>query len=262
MKINQVQLFARTAIIGAVTTISLIYQLNWLHDQKLASGSTVYLLASLIMGLGVGLIYYEFLLKAARQFKFLNLPTLTIAHLPTFLLWLYPLHLKLAKIGPINRHLPQLVLFLTSILLLFSFGRALSKAARQIALNQNAKKILLTLIFGLTLSPLLPKTTIATLIWGLLLCLFHLALNSPPAMSLIVFISFFTGTLAIIPKISLPFHNPYEIIGPLANSQYNPNNDLIRFGLLLAIPSLANLIFTLLFRLFKIKKSTANSQEA
>lgn len=37
-------------------------------------------------------------------------------------------------------------------------------------------------------------------------------------------------------KICLPFQNPWEIVGPLTQIQYNPLNDSIRFALFLTIP--------------------------
>lgn len=58
--------------------------------------------------------------------------------------------------------------------------------------------------------------------------------------------SFYTGSL-LLPLFELKYSNPYEIIGPLTNLQYNSNNNSIRYiFLLFFVPSLFFLIHWLI----------------
>jgi hypothetical protein len=36
--------------------------------------------------------------------------------------------------------------------------------------------------------------------------------------------------------VRLPFHNPWNVVGPLTKEQFNPNNNIVRFAMLLACP--------------------------
>lgn len=49
-------------------------------------------------------------------------------------------------------------------------------------------------------------------------------------------LSFFSG-FSLQSKVQLPFSNPWRIPGPLATLQYNPANDLIKFAILLFLPT-------------------------
>jgi len=49
-------------------------------------------------------------------------------------------------------------------------------------------------------------------------------------------LSFFVGFL-LQNQVRLPFSNPWRIPGPLATLQYNPANDLIKFAILLCLPT-------------------------
>lgn len=65
----------------------------------------------------------------------------------------------------------------------------------------------------------------------------------------IAFLGLVAG-LFLWPHISLPFSNPLNIVGPLAVQHYNPLNNIIRFGLVLILPSLCLLAAILLFKPF------------
>lgn len=56
-----------------------------------------------------------------------------------------------------------------------------------------------------------------------------------------------TGIL-LWPQISLPFSNPLNIVGPLTVRQYNPLNNIVRFGLVLLLPSLLLLVAVVVYR--------------
>lgn len=67
---------------------------------------------------------------------------------------------------------------------------------------------------------------------------------------LLLFLVFATGIasgLILWNKISLPFHNPWEAVGPLTLIRFNPMNNLVRFVILISLPSLL-LLALFLFR--------------
>ena len=56
------------------------------------------------------------------------------------------------------------------------------------------------------------------------------------ALTLIFVLSSAIG-LCLYDKLTLPFSNPWNLKGPLAALEYNPNNDIVRFLFLVALPS-------------------------
>lgn len=82
--------------------------------------------------------------------------------------------------------------------------------------------------------------------------------------SLYCFVIFVLSTgygLYIWNKILLPFHNPDNIIGPLSLAGLNPNNDVVRFVLFVAIPSGAICLGWLLSSKKISVKTTYNQQK-
>lgn len=49
--------------------------------------------------------------------------------------------------------------------------------------------------------------------------------------------------MSIYDKLTLPFSNPWNIIGPLATLKYNPHNDILRFLVFITIPSMVYIVF-------------------
>ena len=60
-----------------------------------------------------------------------------------------------------------------------------------------------------------------------------------------VFLLGMVVSLMLYDKIELPFSNPWDIKGPVAAIKYNPHNDILRFVLVVAFPSIFLLALTL-----------------
>lgn len=71
--------------------------------------------------------------------------------------------------------------------------------------------------------------------------------NSPYAaiLSLIVFIFIFWLGIKLNHLLSLPFSNPWHIMGPLTVLKYNPANNVIRFLFIICLPSVVLMILAL-----------------
>ncbi len=54
----------------------------------------------------------------------------------------------------------------------------------------------------------------------------------------VIFIAGITIALLVSDKIALPFHNPWGVVGLLTVEQYNPANDILKFLVIITLPSL------------------------
>ncbi len=60
-----------------------------------------------------------------------------------------------------------------------------------------------------------------------------------------VFTLSFLSAIFLSLRIHLPFSNPWEVLGPLSRQHYNPLNNILRFLLIIILPSLALSIFAI-----------------
>jgi hypothetical protein len=75
----------------------------------------------------------------------------------------------------------------------------------------------------------------------------------------LIFFVVFWVTFAFRESFTLPYSNPWGVIGPMAIKQYNPSTNILRFLALITLPSIA-LFFALAFRPFRKRLSPEPQQ--